>query len=100
MSIDHALFLSTALVFLGLAGALVRRGLLAVLMSLHVMIGGVVLALVSYTRQFESGPTTASFAVIVSIVAILELAVGVALVVAFLRIRGSTDIERASLLRW
>ncbi|NNL87052.1 MAG: NADH-quinone oxidoreductase subunit NuoK [Myxococcales bacterium] len=97
---DHALLLSTVLVFLGLLGMLVRRSLLAVLMSLHVMIGGIVLALVAYTGRGEPGASAASFAAIVSIVAILELAVGVALVVAFFRNRGSTAIERAGLLRW
>ncbi len=54
--IEHVIGLSIALFTIGVVGALVRRNLIAVLMSIELMLNAVNLALVGFNRVWAVGP--------------------------------------------
>ena len=102
---DHVIALSGLLFGVGLLGAILRRHLIAVLLSIHVMLAASNLALIGFARRWSNArPTLESdpqvFALLVLVVGAAELVVGLAIVAAFVRTRGSIDSDEASLLRW
>jgi NADH-quinone oxidoreductase subunit K len=97
--IEHALALSAILFFIGTAGALVRRNLIVVLMSIEVMLNAVNLALVAFARHWGNVDGHA-FVLMVIVVAAAEVAVGLGIVIALFRNRESVNVEDLSTLRW
>ena len=97
--IPHAVALSAILFALGTIGALTRRNLIAILMSIELMLNAVNLALVAFSRQWgnQAGQL---FVLMVIVVAAAEVAVGLGIVLALFRNRESVNVEDASLLRW
>ena len=104
--IEHVMALSMALFTVGLVGALVRRNLIVVLMSIELMLNAVNLALVGFNRVWAVGPTGLSrldghiFVLMIIAVAAAEAAVGLGIVISLVRNRDSVNIEEAKLLRW
>ena len=114
MVLERLLVLSAVLFCIGLYGALSRRHLIAVLISVEIMFNGVNLALVAFSRYVtpaalrvaEAGPDAErfllvgqSFAVFVIVVAAAEVALGLALVIALVRARDTVDVTEVSLMR-
>jgi NADH-quinone oxidoreductase subunit K len=97
--IEHALALSSILFVIGGIGALVRRNVIVVLMSIELMLNAVNLALVAFSRQWgdETGHV---FVLMVIVVAAAEVAVGLGIVISLFRNRESVNVEDASLLKW
>ena len=97
--IAHAVALSGILFLLGVLGALTRRNLIAVLMSVELMLNAVNLALVAFSRQWgnHSGQL---FVLMVIVVAAAEVAVGLGIVLSLFRNRESVNVDDASLLKW
>lgn len=104
--IEHVMSLSLALFTVGVVGALVRRNLIVVLMSIELMLNAVNLALVGFNRVWAAGPMGDSrldghvFVLMIIAVAASEAAVGLGIVVSLVRNRDSVNIEEANLLRW
>ncbi len=104
--LDHVIALSAALFTLGMIGALVRRNLIVILMSVELMLNGVNLAFVAFNRVWPGGIAGESaldgqvYALAIIAVAAAELAVGLGIVIALVRNRASVDVEDVSLLRW
>jgi NADH:ubiquinone oxidoreductase subunit K len=104
--IEHVMALSMALFTVGLVGALVRRNLIVVLMSIELMLNAVNLALVGFNRVWAVEPTGLSrldghiFVLMIIAVAAAEAAVGLGIVISLVRNRDSVNIEEAKLLRW
>jgi NADH:ubiquinone oxidoreductase subunit K len=104
--IEHVIALSIALFTIGLVGALVRRNLIVILMSIELMLNAVNLALVGFNRVWAVGPMGESrldgqiFVLMIIAVAAAEAAVGLGIVVSLVRNRDSVNIEEANLLRW
>jgi NADH:ubiquinone oxidoreductase subunit K len=104
--IEHVIGLSIALFTIGVVGALVRRNLIAVLMSIELMLNAVNLALVGFNRVWAVGAMGEGrldgqvFVLMIIAVAAAEAAVGLGIVVSLVRNRDSINIEEASLLRW
>jgi NADH-quinone oxidoreductase subunit K len=97
--ISHALALSALLFFIGVAGAVARRNLIVILMSIELMLNAVNLALVAFSRQW--GDLAGHiFVLMVIVVAAAEVAVGLGIVIALFRNRESVNVEDVSLLRW
>jgi NADH-quinone oxidoreductase subunit K len=97
--ITHAVALSGILFLLGAIGALTRRNLITILMSIELMLNAVNLALVAFSRQW--GDLAGQlFVVMVIVVAAAEVAVGLGIVIALFRNRESVNVEDASLLKW
>ena len=102
---DHVIAVSGLLFVIGLLGTILRRHLVAVLLSLQLMLAASNLALIGFGRQWSGTrptlePDPQVFALLVLIIGAAELVVGLAIVVAFVRNRKSIDMDEASLLRW
>lgn len=97
--VEEAVALSAVLFAIGAVGALTRRNLIAILMSIELMLNGVNLALVAFSRQWGSVDGQI-FVLMVIVVAAAEVAVGLGIVIALFRNRDSVDVEEVSLLRW
>ena len=103
--LDHVIGLSAILFMLGVIGALTRRNLIVVLMSIELMLNAVNLAFVGFNRMW---PGTAAapaldgqiFVLVVITVAAAEVAVGLGIVLSMFRNRDSVDLEDVSLLKW
>ena len=93
----HFLALSALLFAIGFLGVVIRRNLMLVLMSLELMLNGINLALVSFSRvglNLDGG----LFVFFIMTVAAAEVAVGLALLVALHKKRQSVFSENLNLL--
>lgn len=99
---EHVLAWSAALFAVGAVGALSRRNLLVVLMSIVWMGNAVHLALVGFARGAGAAEAAQgqAFALLAIVVGLAEAVVGVAVLVALVRGRDSLDARDASLLKW
>ena len=97
--VEKAVALSALLFVLGAVGALTRRNLIVILMSIELMLNAVNLALVAFSRQW--GDLTGQvFVLMVIVVAAAEVAVGLGIVISLFRNRESVNVEDVSLLKW
>jgi NADH-quinone oxidoreductase subunit K len=90
------ILVACALFGIGLLGVLVRRDIIALLASVEVMLGGAVVLLVGLGASVKQAGTPVSVegvALVVIVVAAAEAAVGLALLVAVARRRGTTRID-------
>jgi NADH-quinone oxidoreductase subunit K len=88
----HYVVLSTILFGLGTAGLLARRNVFSTLMSLELMLNAANLAFVAFARLRgdETGHVAALFIIAV---AASEACVGLALVIALFRLKGTLDLD-------
>ena len=89
---SYYLILGAVLFVLGATGVLVRRNALVLLMSVELMLGAVSLTLVTYSRSLGQVDGQV-FALLVMAVAAAEVAVGLAVVVALVRHKDTTDVD-------
>jgi NADH-quinone oxidoreductase subunit K len=96
--IAYFLVVSGLLFALGTVGVLIRRNALLIFMSVELQLNAVNLSLVAFSRMHNSldGQVLAFFSMVV---AAAEVVVGLAIIVAILRRRQSTDVDDASILR-
>ena len=108
MSFEAFLIVSAVLFCIGLYGALARRNVLAVLMSIELMFNGVNVALVAMAKylapaalqdDISSVLTGQVFAVFIITVAAAEIALGLGIVFAMYRTNESVDLTEATQLR-
>jgi len=97
--IEHYVILSAAIFTLGAIGFLVRRNVLVQLMSIELMLNAVNLALVAYNRQHVGNMSGQMFAFFIIAVAAAEASVGLAIVLAFYRLRGSVFSDDGDTLK-
>ena len=97
--LSHAIALSALLFSIGAAGALARRNLIVILMSIELMLNAVNLALVAFSRQWGDVAGQV-FVLMVIVVAAAEVTVGLGIVIALFRNRETVNVEDVSLLRW
>lgn len=96
---EHFLLLATAVFTIGGVGFLTRRNLLAQMMSLELMLNAVNLTLVTFNRLHVGNMNGQVFAFFVIAVAAAEVAVGLAIVLGFFRLRNSVHSDDADTLR-
>ncbi len=96
--VNHYLLLALLLFGIGVAGVLVRRNMLVVLMSIELMLNAVNLLLVSFSH-FNGNLAGQAFAFFSMTVAAAEVAVGLSIVVLIYRWLGATDIDGLRLFR-
>ena len=104
LPIEHVIGLSTVLFTIGVIGAMTRRNLIVVLMSIELMLNAANLTFVGASRQLAaSGAETVMqgpiFALFVILVAAAEAAVGLALVIALYRLKQTVSLEAAGELK-
>jgi len=96
---SYYLILSAVLFTLGAAGVLIRRNALVMFMSVEMMLNAANLTLITYSRLLENVEGQV-FVLLVMAVAAAEVAVGLAIVVAYYRHKETTDVDEMDLLKW
>lgn len=96
--LSYYLALSALMFTLGVVGVLIRRNAIVIFMSLELMFNSANLAFVAFALFYQnlSGQI---FVFFVMTVAAAEVAVGLALMVAIFRSRGSIDVDQVSSLK-
>lgn len=100
------LVLSAILFAIGTLGVITRRGAITILMSIELMLNSANLALIAVSRHLPSGAEATGVVdgqivgFFVLAIAAAEVVVGLAIVIALYRLKGSVDIDLARLLRW
>jgi len=97
--IEHYVLLSGTLFTIGAVGFLVRRNVLIQLMSIELMLNSVNLALVAFNRVHTGDMNGQMFAFFIIAVAAAEVAVGLAIVLQFYRLRATVNSDEANSLR-
>jgi NADH-quinone oxidoreductase subunit K len=97
--IEYFLLVAAVLFVIGAVGFLLRRNLLILLMSIELMLNAVNLTLVAYNRMHPLNHSGQIFTFFVIAVAAAEAAVGLAIVLAFYRVRKTVRSDEADLLR-
>ena len=87
--VEHYILLAGAIFTLGAIGFLVRRNTLVQLMSIELMLNAVNILLIAFNRAYPANMTGQVFAFFIIAVAAAEAAVGLAIVLAFYRLKGT-----------
>lgn len=96
---QHYLVLAAALFATGAVGFLLRRNLLVLLMSIELMLNAVNLTFVTFNRIHGGDHNGQIMAFFIIAIAAAEAAVGLAIVLAFFRLRSSVRSDEASTLK-
>ena len=96
--VHHALVLSLVLFALGTLGVFLRRNVITVLMCVELMLNGVNLAFIAFSRAAGTidGQVLVFFVIVV---AAAEAAVGLAIVIALHRHRDTLDIDAFNVMK-
>jgi NADH-quinone oxidoreductase subunit K len=102
--LEYFLTVAGVLFTIGCIGFLLRRNLLVLLISIEVMLNAVNLTLVAFNRMHATAGgapvhTGQLFAFFIIVVAAAEAAIGLAIVLAFFRVRRTVRSDDADLLR-
>jgi len=94
----HYIVLSLILFCLGLIGVMMRRNFITVLMSLELMFNAVNLNLIAFSFRLSdlAGQVLAIFVITV---AAAEAAIGLGLIIAFVRLKNSVALDEADVMR-
>jgi NADH-quinone oxidoreductase subunit K len=95
---NAVLFISFLLFSVGVAGVLIRRNVLIILMCVELMLNAANLNLVAFARH--SGTVNGqAFALLVMGLAAAEVSIGLALVVALYRKKDTIQVDQINLLK-
>jgi len=100
MGIGTYLALAAVLFGIGAAGFLTRRNMLIQLMSIELMLNSVNVVLLAFNRAYPGNHDGQVFAFFVIAVAAAEAAVGLAILIAYYRIKKTIDTDDATLLKY
>jgi NADH-quinone oxidoreductase subunit K len=95
---SHFLILSAMLFAIGVAGVLLRKNVLIIMMSIELMLNAANLSILTFARM-HGDLGGHSFAMVVIAVAAAEVAVGLAIVVAIFRGRRHVDVDKMNILK-
>ncbi len=93
------LILAAVIFTIGAVGVLVRRNALIIFMSIEMMLNSVNLTLVAFANQWGN-LNGQIFAFIIMAVAAVEVAVGLAILMAIVRHKDTTNVDEIHLLKW
>lgn len=100
MGIGTYLALASALFGVGAAGFLARRNMLIQLMSIELMLNSVNVLLLAFNRVNPSNHDGQVFAFFVIAVAAAEAALGLAILIAYYRVKKTLNTDDATLLKY
>jgi len=95
----HYLALSAALLAVGTLGVLTRRNIVVILMSIELILNAVNLNLVAFSKHWGQ-MNGQVFAVFVVTIAVAEAAVGLGILIALYRNKGTVNADEVDLLKW
>lgn len=99
MALGPFLILSVFLFVAGLIGVLTRRSAILVFLSVELMLNSANLLFLAFGRHYGD-LQGAAFVLFVMAVSAAEAAVGMAIVVAFIKRAKTTNIDAANLMKW
>jgi NADH:ubiquinone oxidoreductase subunit K len=97
----HFLVLGSILFSLGMYGVLSRRNAIGILLSIELMLNGVAVLFVAYSRYLVSDQPLAGqmFAIFIITQAAAEAAVGLAIIIAIYRQRRTVQVDQLDLMK-
>ncbi len=99
--LQHFLIFSAFLFCAGIYGALTRRNIIGILISIELILNAVNINLVAFSRSTSlSAETGQIFAIFVIAIAAAAAAVGLAIVLALFRVRKTVMTDEINLLKW
>jgi NADH-quinone oxidoreductase subunit K len=99
VGLSYYLLLSAVLFSIGVAGVLTRKNLIVLFMALELMMNAVNLTFVALARSFGD-PSGQVIVFFVICVAAAEVAVGLAILIAIWRHKGSMHIDSLAVMKW
>ena len=96
---EHLLILSLVLLAIGIAGVLIRRNVIIILMSIELILNAANINFVAFSRQWNN-LTGQIFGVFIITIAAAEVAVGLAIVIALFRNRETVNVDEMNLMKW
>lgn len=101
LPLPHILIFSLLLFAIGLYGALVRRNIIGILISIELMLNAANINLIAFSKYTSLSPETGQiFALFVIAIAAVAAAVGLAIVLALYRARKTVYADEVNLLKW
>ncbi|HEY1502017.1 MAG TPA: NADH-quinone oxidoreductase subunit NuoK [Acidobacteriaceae bacterium] len=102
--IAYYLVLSAVLFSIGVAAFLIKRNIITVFMSIELMLNGVNLAFIAFSRQWSQVHHQLQvngqiFVFFVMVVAAAEAAVGLAIIIAVFRARNTLNVDHVDLMK-
>ena len=99
--LEHFLIFGSILFVIGILGALTRRNIIGILLSIELIVNAVNVNLVVFSRATSLDPATGQiFAVFVIALAAAAAVVGLAIVLALYRVRKTIFSDEIHLLKW
>lgn len=99
-SLQSYLFLSTALLCIGVYGLLSRRNLVAILISLELILNSASLNFLAFNKFcLEDKAVGQVFVIFIIALAAAEVCIGLSLILLLYRRQGSIDVEQADELK-
>jgi NADH-quinone oxidoreductase subunit K len=95
----HYVVLGAALFFIGTLGVLTRRNIVIILMSIELILNAVNINLIAFSNYFGQVHGQI-FAMFVIAIAVAEAAVGLGILIAMFRNKGSVLADEMDLLKW
>jgi len=95
----HYQVVAAILFLIGVTGVLVRRNVIVMFMSIEIMLNAANLSLIAFSRMWANHDGQI-FVFIVIVVAAVEVAVGLAIIISLVRNRDTMNVEDVSLLKW
>ena len=97
--IGHYIFLSAAMLAIGVVGIVTRRNVIIILMSVELILNAVNINLVAFSRLYGDVAGQV-FALFIIADAAAEAAVGLGIIIAFFRNRETVLADEMDLLKW
>lgn len=98
-TLEHYVLLSALIFTIGGVGFLVRRNVLVQLMSIELMLNSVNLMLVAFNHVHGDNMSGQVFAFFIIAVAAAEVAVGLAIILSYYRLKSTVYTDEADLMR-
>lgn len=97
--VTYYLILSAVVFLTGVAGVLIRRNIIAILLSVELMLNATNINFVAFSEHLQDlgGQVFVFFALTV---AAAEVAVGLAIIIALHRSRSTINVEDFNLMKW
>lgn len=101
IGLEHVLFVSTALFFIGVYGFLTRRNMITMLMSIELILNSININFVAFNKYLYTDKLDGVFfTVFIITIAAAEAAVAIAIIINLYRNYKSIDVEDADTMRF
>ena len=95
----HYQLVAALLFMIGVLGVLVRRNIIVMFMCIELMLNAANLSLIAFSRIWQNLDGQI-FVFMVIVVAAVEAAVGLAIIISLVRNRDTVNIQDTDLLKW